>query len=184
VNTIYNKCWLCRFIINVAVPRRALCHNKIVLIRWLQSLWDSSDLSMNILCTGIQKWTSCMHKCRRKADTDFTICDSHKLYLIFNETIYDIIYKSGLWIAISLYRAELNVISALNSFIMFWQLKEIRSLLVAGTADVIDFVAQLKLLEMGLQSSIKDLRSQVVREACITVAWVYNSPSFNLPIAS
>ncbi|XP_036188817.1 CLIP-associating protein 2 isoform X40 [Myotis myotis] len=49
-------------------------------------------------------------------------------------------------------------------------LKKIRSLLVAGAAQYDSFFQHLRLLDGALKLSAKDLRSQVVREACITVA--------------
>nr|XP_023410628.1 CLIP-associating protein 2 isoform X7 [Loxodonta africana] len=49
-------------------------------------------------------------------------------------------------------------------------LKKIRSLLVAGAANYDCFFQHLRLLDGALKLSAKDLRSQVVREACITVA--------------
>nr|XP_023422307.1 CLIP-associating protein 2 isoform X18 [Cavia porcellus] len=49
-------------------------------------------------------------------------------------------------------------------------LKKIRSLLIAGAAQYDCFFQHLRLLDGALKLSAKDLRSQVVREACITVA--------------
>ncbi|XP_029445486.1 CLIP-associating protein 2 isoform X5 [Rhinatrema bivittatum] len=49
-------------------------------------------------------------------------------------------------------------------------LKKVRSLLVAGAADYDCFFQHLRLLDGAFKLSVKDLRSQVVREACITVA--------------
>ncbi|XP_056154347.1 CLIP-associating protein 2 [Lampris incognitus] len=49
-------------------------------------------------------------------------------------------------------------------------IKKIRSLLVAGAADYDCFYQHLRLLDGAFKLSAKDLRSQVVREACITVA--------------
>uniref|UniRef100_A0A8D1KRE4 CLIP-associating protein 1 n=1 Tax=Sus scrofa TaxID=9823 RepID=A0A8D1KRE4_PIG len=49
-------------------------------------------------------------------------------------------------------------------------LKKIRSLLVAGAAPYDCFFQHLRLLDGALKLSANDLRSQVVREACITVA--------------
>ncbi|XP_015227802.1 PREDICTED: CLIP-associating protein 2 isoform X5 [Cyprinodon variegatus] len=48
-------------------------------------------------------------------------------------------------------------------------LKKIRSLLVAGAATYDCFYQHLRLLDGAFKLSAKDLRSQVVREACITV---------------
>lgn len=50
------------------------------------------------------------------------------------------------------------------------QLKKIRSLLVAGASTYDCFFQHLRLLDGAFKLSAKDLRSQVVREACITVA--------------
>nr|XP_027232483.1 CLIP-associating protein 2-like isoform X8 [Penaeus vannamei] len=51
-------------------------------------------------------------------------------------------------------------------------LKKLRSLLIAGANGYEEFYPHLRLLEPAMQLSIKDLRSQVVREACITVAYM------------
>ncbi|XP_051938946.1 CLIP-associating protein 1a isoform X34 [Hippocampus zosterae] len=48
-------------------------------------------------------------------------------------------------------------------------LKKVRSLMLAGAAEYEGFPQQLRLLEAPLKLSAKDLRSQVVREACITL---------------
>nr|XP_033800277.1 CLIP-associating protein 1 isoform X8 [Geotrypetes seraphini] len=48
-------------------------------------------------------------------------------------------------------------------------LKKIRSLLVAGAAEHDSFFQHLRLLDGAFKLSAKDLRSQVVREACITL---------------
>ncbi|XP_074551126.1 CLIP-associating protein 1a isoform X14 [Halichoeres trimaculatus] len=48
-------------------------------------------------------------------------------------------------------------------------LKKVRSLMLAGAAEYEGFAQQLRLLEAPLKLSAKDLRSQVVREACITL---------------
>ncbi|KTF90507.1 hypothetical protein cypCar_00048002, partial [Cyprinus carpio] len=48
-------------------------------------------------------------------------------------------------------------------------LKKVRSLLLAGASDYDVFLQQLRQLEGPLKLSAKDLRSQVVREACITL---------------
>lgn len=41
--------------------------------------------------------------------------------------------------------------------------------MLAGAAEFESFPQQLRLLEASLKLSAKDLRSQVVREACITL---------------
>ncbi|XP_074191229.1 CLIP-associating protein 1 isoform X25 [Rhinolophus sinicus] len=48
-------------------------------------------------------------------------------------------------------------------------LKKIRSLLLAGAAEYDNFFQHLRLLDAAFKLSAKDLRSQVVREACITL---------------
>lgn len=53
---------------------------------------------------------------------------------------------------------------------MLLQLKKIRSLVIAGAPAHEEFLTSLKTLENPLQESIKDLRSQVTRETCITIA--------------
>ncbi|XP_040003927.1 CLIP-associating protein 1a isoform X15 [Xiphias gladius] len=51
-------------------------------------------------------------------------------------------------------------------------LKKIRSLMLAGAAEYDGFPQQLRLLEAPFKLSAKDLRSQVVREACITLGYL------------
>ncbi|XP_042162506.1 CLIP-associating protein 1-B-like isoform X21 [Oncorhynchus tshawytscha] len=51
-------------------------------------------------------------------------------------------------------------------------LKKVRSLLLAGALEYDSFPQQLRLLEAPLKLSAKDLRSQVVREACITLGYL------------
>ncbi|XP_056390119.1 CLIP-associating protein 1 [Hyla sarda] len=48
-------------------------------------------------------------------------------------------------------------------------LKKIRSLLMAGAAEYESFFQHLRLLDGAFKLSAKDLRSQVVREACLTL---------------
>ncbi|XP_019115956.2 CLIP-associating protein 1a isoform X10 [Larimichthys crocea] len=48
-------------------------------------------------------------------------------------------------------------------------LKRVRSVMLAGAIEYEGFPQQLRLLEAPLKLSAKDLRSQVVREACITL---------------
>ncbi|XP_032967509.1 CLIP-associating protein 1 isoform X22 [Rhinolophus ferrumequinum] len=50
-----------------------------------------------------------------------------------------------------------------------YALKKIRSLLLAGAAEYDNFFQHLRLLDAAFKLSAKDLRSQVVREACITL---------------
>ncbi|XP_073995349.1 CLIP-associating protein isoform X12 [Rhodnius prolixus] len=51
-------------------------------------------------------------------------------------------------------------------------IKKIRSLLIAGANSYDEFFTHLRLLDPPFQSSVKDLRSQVVREACVTIAFM------------
>lgn len=51
-------------------------------------------------------------------------------------------------------------------------LRHLRSLLIAGAADYEELFVHLKLLEPSFQALVRDLRSQVVREACITIAYL------------
>uniref|UniRef100_A0A8C1PVB2 Cytoplasmic linker associated protein 1a n=1 Tax=Cyprinus carpio TaxID=7962 RepID=A0A8C1PVB2_CYPCA len=50
-------------------------------------------------------------------------------------------------------------------------LKKVRSLLLAGATEHEGFLQHLRLLEGAFKLSAKDLRSQVVREACITLGY-------------
>lgn len=58
----------------------------------------------------------------------------------------------------------------LTDLSLSYQLKKIRSLLVAGAKNYDCFYQHLRVLDGAFKLSAKDLRSQVVREACITVA--------------
>lgn len=51
-------------------------------------------------------------------------------------------------------------------------LKKIRSLLLIGVVKYKEFFNNLIYFEQSLQISVKDLRSQVVKEACITIAFL------------
>ncbi|GFG38732.1 hypothetical protein Cfor_02767, partial [Coptotermes formosanus] len=51
-------------------------------------------------------------------------------------------------------------------------LKKVRSLLIAGAANFDELYIHLRLLEPPFQTSVRDLRSQVVREACYTIAYL------------
>lgn len=53
---------------------------------------------------------------------------------------------------------------------VFFQLKKLRSLVQAGAADYREFGLAMRYVDLALQTSVKDLRSQVVREACITLS--------------
>ncbi|XP_075924187.1 CLIP-associating protein 2-like isoform X5 [Petromyzon marinus] len=50
--------------------------------------------------------------------------------------------------------------------------REVRSLLVAGATKHEGFLQQLRLMDPALKLSVRDLRSQVVRETCITLAYL------------
>lgn len=50
-------------------------------------------------------------------------------------------------------------------------MKKLRALLIAGATSYEDFHTLLRNLELPLQTTMKDLRSQVVREACITISY-------------
>ncbi len=50
------------------------------------------------------------------------------------------------------------------------QLKRLRALILADAAQYSEFFTHLRDIEQAVQSCISDLRSLVVREACITVA--------------
>ena len=51
-------------------------------------------------------------------------------------------------------------------------LKRLRGILKGGALDHEEFHTQVKGLEVAMLTSVKDLRSQVCREACITLRWV------------
>lgn len=50
-------------------------------------------------------------------------------------------------------------------------LKRLRGILKGGALDYEEFNTHVKGLEMSMLTSVKDLRSQVCREACITLRW-------------
>lgn len=54
-------------------------------------------------------------------------------------------------------------------------LKRVRSLILAGGADFDEFFLNLKPLELAFLQSVRDLRSKVVRETCITIAFMSQS---------
>lgn len=58
-------------------------------------------------------------------------------------------------------------------------MKKIRSLVIAGATNFDDFYTNLKMLEHPLQDSVKDLRSQVARETCITIAYLAQTLTSN-----
>lgn len=51
-------------------------------------------------------------------------------------------------------------------------LKKIRSLIIAGATNYEEFFGNLKVLELSCQVCLKDLRSQLVRETCVTIAYM------------
>jgi len=51
-------------------------------------------------------------------------------------------------------------------------LSRVRSLVIAGAGQFDELVQSLKSMEMPFESCVKDLRSQVVRECCITIAFL------------
>ncbi|CAD5122731.1 DgyrCDS11143 [Dimorphilus gyrociliatus] len=51
-------------------------------------------------------------------------------------------------------------------------LKEIRALIAAGASQYEEFFRAVRIMETGLIQAVRDLRSQIVREACITVAFM------------
>lgn len=57
----------------------------------------------------------------------------------------------------------------LLTYLVALQMKKVRSLILAGAVEYEGFPQQLRLLEAPLKLSAKDLRSQVVRETCITL---------------
>uniref|UniRef100_A0A674J0B6 Cytoplasmic linker associated protein 1 n=1 Tax=Terrapene triunguis TaxID=2587831 RepID=A0A674J0B6_9SAUR len=59
-------------------------------------------------------------------------------------------------------------------------LKRIRSLLLAGAAEHDNFFQHLRLLDGAFKLSAKDLRSQVVREACITLGRSWLEPIYDV----
>ncbi|CAF0724124.1 unnamed protein product [Didymodactylos carnosus] len=51
-------------------------------------------------------------------------------------------------------------------------LKRLRSIIVSGAADYDEFFKNMRQLDLPLATTVKDLRSQIVREACITLAFM------------
>ncbi|XP_022241133.1 CLIP-associating protein 2-like [Limulus polyphemus] len=51
-------------------------------------------------------------------------------------------------------------------------MKKLRSFIIAGATEYEELYLSLRQLEVPFQISVKDLRSQVVREACITIAFL------------
>lgn len=70
-----------------------------------------------------------------------------------------------------------DIINILNDPSKDWEkrvevLKRIRSLIIAGATEFEDFFQTLKQLQLAMEVALKDLRSKVVREACITIAFM------------
>ena len=59
------------------------------------------------------------------------------------------------------------------TFVYFFiQLKKLRSIIAGGGDQYDEFFRNLRQLDLPLVATVKDLRSQVVREACITLAYM------------
>lgn len=65
-----------------------------------------------------------------------------------------------------------SIYTIFEIFLPFFQLKKIRSLVIAGAINFEEFYVGLRNLEIPLQGTVKDLRSQVVREACVTISYL------------
>lgn len=63
-----------------------------------------------------------------------------------------------------------NVKYLKKRFLTIFQVKSIRSVIVAGGMEYDDFQQSIRSLDVSLITSVKDLRSQIVRETCITLA--------------
>ena len=92
-------------------------------------------------------------------------------YLLYCPQILSILPPDSLYIAPRFSHIGLQC-TALHCTHICFQLKLLRSLMVAGALEYEEFLPLLRTLEPALQISVKDLRSQVVREACVTTAWV------------
>ncbi|CAM1312763.1 CLASP1 (predicted) [Pycnogonum litorale] len=73
--------------------------------------------------------------------------------------------------------SEINKIKDMLSNCTDWEkradaMKRVRSLIIAGASDYDELPNHLRSLEHDFQSAICDLRSQVVREACIAIAYL------------
>jgi CLIP-associating protein 1/2 len=55
---------------------------------------------------------------------------------------------------------------------MSFKLKRLRSIVAGGADQYDEFFRTLRQLDLALVATVKDLRSQVVREACITLAYM------------
>ncbi|KAL3231252.1 hypothetical protein MRX96_023309 [Rhipicephalus microplus] len=85
--------------------------------------------------------------------------------------------KTQLYSAKELEQELAKIKQVLNDTNADWEkrvdmLRHLRSLLLAGAADYEELFASLRLLEPSFQVLVRDLRSQVVREACITIAYL------------
>lgn len=52
------------------------------------------------------------------------------------------------------------------------QLKTLRAVIIGGGLDYSDFSEEVREMQAALHTSVKDLRSQLCREACVTIAYV------------
>ena len=57
-------------------------------------------------------------------------------------------------------------------FLLIIQLKRLRSIISGDGDQYEEFFRSLRLLDLPLVATVKDLRSQIVREACITLAFM------------
>lgn len=57
-----------------------------------------------------------------------------------------------------------------TNYLINFKVKSIRSVIVAGGMEYDDFQQSMRSLDVSLITSVKDLRSQIVRETCITLA--------------
>jgi len=68
--------------------------------------------------------------------------------------------------------AAVELFKIAPKYVMFQiQLKKLRSLIMGGANEFDDFATELRNLEVPFQLAVKDLRSQVVRESCITIRY-------------
>lgn len=51
------------------------------------------------------------------------------------------------------------------------QIKALRAVIVGGGLDYSDFAEEVREMQAALLTSVKDLRSQLCREACVTIAY-------------
>ena len=55
---------------------------------------------------------------------------------------------------------------------IYFQLRRLRSVIAGGGDQYDEFYRALRQLDLPLVATVKDLRSQIVREACITLAFM------------